>query len=60
MRSRIPPLHVRLDIKKVLEANAPWFAGSCFKHEPAKLRMKDWRRIGVAPVLVSIPHSRRA
>lgn len=51
--SNAPPLHVRLYVQKVLEANAPWFPRGCFEHKASKLRVKDWCRICHASALIS-------
>jgi hypothetical protein len=36
----LPPLHVRLDVKQVFEANTPWLPGRCLKHEAPELGME--------------------
>jgi hypothetical protein len=42
----VPPLHVRLYIKQILEANAPWLSRGRLKHETPELWVKDGSRVG--------------
>jgi hypothetical protein len=51
---QLPPLHVVLNIQKVLEADAPWLSRRSLKHKPSKLGVKDRRRVVVTPLEVSM------
>jgi hypothetical protein len=46
----LPPLHVWLDVKEILQVNSPWFARSGFKHETTELGMEDGGRLA-GPVM---------
>lgn len=44
LRNCSPQLHVRLNIKKLLETNTPWGSRSRLEHESAKLGMENRQR----------------
>jgi hypothetical protein len=46
----LPPLHVWLDVKEILQINSPWFSRSGFKHETTELGMEDGGRLA-GPVM---------
>lgn len=52
-RGDSPESHVRLDVQKLLEADAPWPSGGRFKHEATELGMEDGHRVGASQLLVS-------
>jgi hypothetical protein len=53
-RNQLPPLHVWLNIQKILEANTPWLAGSSFEHEAPELGMEDRSSCLIFPATVNI------